>query len=456
MKKREILTDPNPILRAETENVSSFDGEIQSLIDDMIYTMRQSEGIGLAAPQVGELKKIFVAEYETPAPKGRPLGEKGEDEFPLTVLINPEIKTTSDDKQFMIEGCLSFPGKELYVKRPTEIEVAGQDRWGKKVNLKCTSLLARVLQHEKDHLDGVLMIDHIKVAKTLFIGNGTLGLPVLEKMADDPQFNILGVITAFDQKFGRKGELESTPITTLAEKLKQKVYKIKDINDAKTALMIKKLGPELIVLADFGQILSKEIISIPKYGVLNIHPSLLPKYRGPSPVVSAILNGDKRTGVTIIKLNQVVDGGDILSQIEAKIKPRETSTLLKKRLAELGSELLVETVPYYLAGEIQPVVQKDEAKTLTKQFTKAGGKLSGKESPEIIDRMVRALNPWPGVYTEVANPKGVPLGAQKVFITKSHLDKEKKLIIDAVKPEGKREMSYKEYLAGHDQLTFAD
>lgn len=440
MKKKEILTDPNPILRAETENVSSFDGEIQSLIDDMIYTMRQSEGIGLAAPQVGALKKIFVAEYETP--------EKGEDEFPLTVLINPEIKTLSDDKQFMIEGCLSFPGKELYVKRPTEIEIAGQDRWGKKINLKCGSLLARVLQHEKDHLDGVLMIDHIKVVKTLFIGNGTLGLPVLEKMADDPQFNILGVVTSLDQKSGRKGELESTPIAALAEKLKQQVYKIKNINDAKTVEIIKKLSPELIVLADFGQILSREIISIPKYGVLNIHPSLLPKYRGPSPVVSAILNGDKRSGVTIIKLNEVIDGGDILSQIEAKIKPRETATLLKKRLAELGSELLVETVPYYLAGEIQPIIQKNEAKTETVQFTKADGKLTGKESPEVIDRMVRALNPWPGVYTEVVG--------KKIFITKAHLDKEKKLIIDIVKPEGKREMSYKEYLAGHNQLTFVD
>lgn len=440
MKKREILTDPNPTLRAETENVSSFDGEVQSLIDDMIYTMRQSEGIGLAAPQVGAPKKIFVVEYETP--------EKGEDEFPLTVLINPEIKTASDDKQFMIEGCLSFPGKELYVKRPTEIEIAGLDRWGKKINLKCKSLLARVLQHEKDHLDGVLMIDHIKVARTLFIGNGTLGLATLEKMADDPQFNILGVVTSPDQKSGRKGELESPPIAALAESLKQKVYKIKNINDVKTIEAIKKLNPEIIVLADFGQILSKEIISIPKYGVLNIHPSLLPKYRGPSPVVSAILNGDKRTGVTIIKLNEVIDGGDILSQIEVKIKPRETAVALKNRLAELGSELLVETVPYYLAGEIQPVVQKDEAKTITVQFTKVDGKLSGNESPEVIDRKVRAFNPWPGVYTEVAN--------QKVFITKAHLDKEKKLVVDLVKPEGKREMTYKEYLAGHDRLTFVD
>ena len=136
-----------------------------------------------------------------------------------------------------------------------------------------------------------------------------------------------------------------------------------------------------------------------------------------------------------------------MSQLEIRIRPRETATDLKLRLAEFGADLLAETVPYYLADEIRPIVQKEEMASVTKKFSKVDGKISAGATPEQIDRMVRALNPWPGVYTEV--------NGKKIFITKSHLNKEKKLVIDAVKPEGKREMKYSEYSAGNKQLTFS-
>ena len=277
MKKREILKDPNPILRAEASDVLSFDGEIQELIDDMIYTMRNADGIGLA-PQIGVGKKIIVAEYETP--------EKSEEDFPLAVIINPKIEYTSDENlEFMIEGCLSFPGKELYIKRPKKVKVTALDRWGVEYTLEDEKLLARVLQHEIDHLNGILMIDHIKVVKTLFIGNGSLGLPALERITDDPQFELLGVYTTIDKSAGRSGELQPTLVAELAEKLNIESYKVKDINAPEIISQIKNINPELIILADFSQIISPELINIPKYGILNIHPSLLPKYRGPSPVV---------------------------------------------------------------------------------------------------------------------------------------------------------------------------
>ncbi len=437
MKKREILKDPNPILRAEAEEVAVFDGEIQELIDDMVYTMRNADGIGLAAPQVGVSKKIIVAEYETP--------EKSEEDFPLSVVINPKVELFSEDEEFMVEGCLSFPGKELYIKRPKKVKVTALDRWGKEYTLEDEKLLARVLQHEIDHLNGVLMIDHIKVVKTLFIGNGSLGLPALERMTTDPQFELIGVYTTEDRPAGRSGDLQPTLVAQLTAKLSQTIYKVADINSKDVIDQIKQLNPELIVLADFSQIISKELIDLPKYGILNIHPSLLPKYRGPSPVVSAVLNGDKKTGVSIIKLSDKIDAGDVLSQLEIKIRPRETAEQLKNRLAEFGADLLAETVPYYLADEIHPIKQIEEKASVTKKFSKLDGKITDNEAPEQIDRMVRALNPWPGVYTEI--------NGKKVFITKAHINKEKKLVIDALKPEGKREMTYKDYLAGNISLT---
>jgi len=437
MKKLQIFTDPNPILREETEKVSTFDGEFQELVDDMIYTMRSADGIGLAAPQIGIRKKIIIVEYTTT--------EKNEDEFPLKVVVNPEIEISSDDQEFMVEGCLSFPGKELYVRRPKKVIIKALDRWGKEYTIEDEKLLARVLQHEIDHLNGVLMIDHIKTLKTIFIGNGSLGIPALEKMADDPQFKIISVYTSNDQPAGRKGELKVTEVAEAAKKLQIPTSKIYDINSNEAIDNIKKLKPEIIILSDFSQILSMKLIDLPKYGVLNIHPSLLPKYRGPSPIVSAILAGEKKTGVTIIKLNEKIDAGDILSQLEIKIHPREAAERLKSRLAEFGADLLAETVPYYIAGEIQPIVQKDEKSSITKKFIKSDGEILGDETPEQIDRMVRALNPWPGVYA-IQNGK-------RIFLTRTHLDNDKKLVIEKLKPEGKKEMGYKDFLAGNAKLT---
>ena len=439
MKELEILKDPNPKLRVEAEAVNSFNGAIQELIDNMIYTMRKSDGIGMAAPQVNESKKIIIAEYETP--------EKTKDNFPLFVIVNPKIVECSKEKEFMVEGCLSFPGKELYIKRPKESEVEGFDRWGKPIKVKTSDLFCRVLLHEIDHLNGVLMIDHIKSVKTVFIGNGSLGFPILERITDDPQFDLQAVLTSINRPSGRKNLNCESLVAEEANKLKLKLYKIDKIRDSKTIKLIKEINPELIILADFGQILSKELVQLPKYGVLNIHPSLLPKYRGPSPIVSALLAGEKRTGVSIIKLDENIDSGNILSQIEIRISSRETAVNLKKKLAGLAAELLAETVPYYLAGEITPIVQDQTKATESKIITKENGKLVGNESSQKVDRMVRALYPWPGVY--------IGINKRKFFITKVHLNKEKKLIIDRVKPEGKKEMSYTDFTLGNsERLTF--
>jgi methionyl-tRNA formyltransferase len=439
MKKRKILTDPNPILRQETQMVETFDGQLQELIDDLIYTMRSSDGIGLAAPQIGEVKKIIVLEYNNK--------DDQESSFPLTVIVNPKIVEVSDEQEFAIEGCLSFPGKELYIKRSLAITVTGLDRWGKPITVRAKKLFSQALQHEIDHINGILMIDHIKVAKTIFIGNGTLGLPTIKMICQNPQYSLIAVITSVDQLAGRQRVMTQTPVAEIAQELELRVLKVRSVNEQSLINKIKKITPDLIVLADYREIIPKNIFEIPKFGVLNIHPSILPKYRGPSPVISAILNGDKKTGVSVIKINEGVDTGDILAQIETKIRSRENTILLKERLAEIGADLLAELIPYYIAGEIAPIKQKSDSASGTIKLSKDQGRLTGKEDPLTIDRMVRALNPWPGVYL-IKNNK-------RIYITKAHINKDRKLVIDTVKPEGKKVMDYQDYLRGYkEELTF--
>jgi len=441
MRKRKILTDPNPILREETQKVEIFDGELQELVDDMIYTMRNADGIGLAAPQISESKKILVVEYESENDK--------DNSFPLTVLINPEIMDISDDQKFMVEGCLSFPGKELYIKRPDEITVSGCDRWGSPLVIKAGGLFSRALQHEIDHINGILMVDHVKEIRTIFIGNGTLGLPTLDMLNSNPQYKLEAVFVSSDQLVGRKKTLTETPVAKKAKEMGIKVNKVETIKSSEIVKKIKNINPDLMILADYREIIPDNIFEIPKFGLLNIHPSILPKYRGPSPVVSAILNGDKTTGVSIIKINQGIDTGDVLAQIETKIRSRETAISLKKRLAEIGADLLAELIPYYIAGEISPIKQKDDSSSGTIKLSKDQGKLYGKESSVVIDRMVRALNPWPGVYLIKDN--------KRIYLTKVHLDKNRKLIVDKIKPEGKKEMNYQDYLRGHkEELTLGE
>lgn len=441
MKKRKILTDPNPILRQETQEVQIFDGELQELIDDMIFTMRDADGIGLAAPQIGELRKILVVEYENQNDK--------ENSFPLSVLINPKIDEISKEEEFMAEGCLSFPGKELYIKRPSVVNITACDRWGNSISFKARGLFSRAFQHEIDHINGVLMVDHVKELKTIFIGNGNLGLPTLDMLTSNPQYKLEAVFTSNDQLVGRKKIIAETEVAKKAKEIGAKIYKIETIKSPDVVKKIRNINPDIMILADYREIVPEKIFEIPKLGVLNIHPSILPKYRGPSPIVSAILNGDKTTGVSIIKINQGVDTGDVLAQIEVKIRSRETAISLKKRLAEIGADLLAELIPYYIAGEISPIKQKDDPSSGTIKLSKDRGKLSGKESSIVIDRMVRALNPWPGVYLVKDN--------KRIYLTKVHLDKNRKLVIDKIKPEGKREMNYQDYLRGNkEELTLGE
>jgi len=440
----DIKKFPDPILRAPATEVTDFSMETQNLIDNMIETLRET-GVGLAAPQVGISQKILVAELEIKNSKNKK--RKGADSFPLTVLCNPKIVKSSKEKSKMVEGCLSFPGIELLIKRPKSITVEAQDRYGKYFKLEAKGFMARVLQHEIDHLYSVLFIDRIVKTKIIFIGTGTLGVESLKLLASDPQYNIAMTITSqVDTGNGRKSNIN--PILETAKKLKLPILETKNINDPKIIEKIKRVRPELGIMADFGQIIKQEILEIPKYGIVNIHPSLLPKYRGPSPIKQTILEGDKITGISLIKTDMKMDAGEIIAQGEVKLRGTESNTVLKDYLGKVAANFLLNSIPYYLAGDLKPYPQEEESATYTRLFKKEDGCVDKKTSAVIVERKIRAFDDWPKVYTKLTNGKVIQ-------ITAAHFDKEGKLVIDRVKPESKQEIAYNDFRQGYrEELTF--
>ncbi len=437
-----IFKDKDPILREATDKVDNFDMELQDFIDNMIETMRTNKGIGLAAPQVGRSKKILVCEFEGTK-------EDKKDGFPLTVICNPEIIEKSKTCSKMVEGCLSFPGMELVVERPNKITIKGKDRYGEDIEIEAGELYAKVLQHESDHLNSTLLIDHLREMKVVFFGGGEFGLDTLELLNKDPQYIIEKVYTTKQTALTRGKKEDSNKIIEKAKKLKLDYKIVKSLKNDKIIDEIKKTKAELGIVVDFGLIIPEKVFSIPEFGVLNIHPSLLPKYRGPSPIQSTILGGDKKTGVSIIKIDQGVDSGDIIAQTEIKLKKTEAYPILKEFLAKTGASLLVNSIPYYIAGEITPKKQNHEKATFTKMFIKSDGEVGDTTLEIEVDRKVRALNPWPGVFTFA--------GKKRIKILSTHKDREEKLVIDRVQPEGKNEMTYAEYLNGRGkELTFKE
>jgi methionyl-tRNA formyltransferase len=439
--KLEIKKTTDPILRAKTEEVTDFGMEFQSFVDDMIETMRASNGVGLAAPQVNSAKKVIVLEYKAEE-------DSKFKSFPLTVICNPKIVSSSETSRNMVEGCLSFPGLEIIVKRPRDITVSGQDRFGNKLTIEAESLFSRVLQHETDHLNSVLLIDHIRKIDVVFIGTGTLGTDALEILAIDPQYKIRAVITGNSQAISRKHPEKINPIEEIAKIYNLPLIKTENINSPEIVEKIKSLKPKLGIMADFGQIISQDVISIPEFGIINIHPSLLPKHRGPSPIQQTILDGDKTTGVSLILTGTKMDAGDIISQVIIKLRGTETTTLLKPYLAEIGASLLANSIPYYLTKDLAPTPQEETKATYNRLFKKEDGFVDKDTPKEIVDRKIRAFSDWPKTFTIV--------NGKKVQLIAGHFEKDSSYTLDRVKPEGKKEMTYEDFKRGyHSELTFS-
>ncbi len=334
-----IKKEGDPVLREPTEQVVDFDFEFQTLVNNMIETMRANNGVGLAAPQVGVSKRILVCEFTAEEDSQLP-------SFPLTVLCNPRIKQASKEEVNMVEGCLSVPDREILVKRPKSVTVVAQDRYGNPIEIDAESIFARVVQHEIDHLNSTLIVDHVQELNVMFIGTGSLGEYSLRELIADTQYHVNAVITGEAKATIRGQAIETNTIAQIAHQAKIPLIRTERIRDEAIIEKIKKINPDLIVMADFGQIIPKEILNIPRFGVLNIHPSLLPRHRGPSPIQQTILDGDKMAGVSLMLTVPELDAGPVIAQTAVELIGVETSSILKDYLGELGAALLLNSLPY--------------------------------------------------------------------------------------------------------------
>ncbi len=446
--KRFIFKDPNPILREATEKVVSFDMELQETIDDMVETMRAGNGIGLAAPQIGVSKKIIVCELEQENGAKEP---KNPDSlyqpFPLTVICNPEITELSKTKRKMVEGCLSFPGFEIVVSRPKNITIKGQDRYGQPITIEAEKIFSRVLQHEFDHLNSTLFIDHLKEIDLVLFAGGDFSLKTLQYLHQDKQYNIAALVTTPQFSRVRGKEVECNNVKNVAKKMGIKIFETNSLKQSDAIEFIKNAKADIGIVVDFGLIIPEDVINIFKLGIVNIHPSLLPKYRGSAPIQNTILNGDKYAAVTLMLIDKNMDAGPILTQYKIKLKGHETYPILKDYLSELGAEILLDSLPYYITGEIIPKKQRKNNVTYTKLITKSDGEVKLSDDPTLVYRKIRAYDPWPGVY--------IMLDELRIQIISAHLDKHKRLVIERVKPAGKNEMSYQDFVNGYKkELTF--
>lgn len=237
----------------------------------------------------------------------------------------------------------------------------------------------------------------LKDYKFTFFGTPEFAAIVLEKLITVGWIPEV-VVCNPDKPAGRKKIITPPPVKLLAIEYDIKVYQPDKLEVGSWKLEISE-PVDFAIVAAYGKIIPKEILNIFPKGVIGVHPSLLPRYRGPSPIQTAILNGDAETGVSLFLMDEKIDHGQVLVNRKLKIENKETYKSLLKKLAETGAELIIETVPKWLTGEIKPVFQDDGSASYTKKFNAEDGFIDlEKDSAEIIERKIRALNPEPGVY----------------------------------------------------------
>ena len=299
----------------------------------------------------------------------------------------------------------------------------------------------------------------------VFFGTSEFAMTPLGRLIDS-KHKVLAVVTQPDRQRGRRLKVSPPPVKVLAMTRDIPVYQPPDVSGGDSAAYLRKLNADLFVVVAFGQILKKEILEIPKIYSVNIHSSLLPKYRGAAPTNRAIINGDRTSGVTVIKMNEKMDEGDIILKKEIAIDSDDTNITLSDRLATLGADALDETIELIESGRIKFIKQDGSAATFAPKLKKEDGLINWKEAAINIHNKVRGLLPWPGAYTHF---KGKALKILKTEVLESGPDKgssgevveiikhkgivvragEGRLLIKCVQIEAKRPFDTDAFLCGH-------
>lgn len=303
--------------------------------------------------------------------------------------------------------------------------------------------------------------------RVVFMGTPDFAAAALGKLVDGT-YHVVAVYTQPDKPVGRKQEVSVSPVKKLAVSNSIPVEQ-PDRFDAGAIETLKGYKPDVIVVAAYGKILPKEVLSIPGFGCLNIHGSILPRWRGASPVQNALLSGDRETGITIMLMDEGVDTGPILAQRTVPIDADDTSRTLLDRLAAVGADLLVETLPLFIRRKIDPRPQPGEGATLCQLIERDDGRILWNETAEAIWNRFRGLSPWPGIFTfwKVADGEFIRLKLTRVSLQKTDPAVRKRLgevfesgekigvqtgsgviFIEALQPSGKDEMTMRDFLNG--------
>jgi len=228
---------------------------------------------------------------------------------------------------------------------------------------------------------------------------GTPGFAVPSLEALSKQYDIVAVVTQPDRPVGRGRRMAATPVKLAAQRLGLRVMQPPTLKDDQVVTQLRALEPVVIVVVAYGEILRREVLSLPSHRCVNVHASLLPRYRGAAPIPAAILQGDRRTGVTVMLVDRAIDSGPILSQRGEPIHDDDTTASLGLRLSRVGAELLLETLPLWLSGQIEPRAQDEDAVTFAPMISKSDGLLDWSQTVRELDLRCRAYYPWPGAFT---------------------------------------------------------
>jgi methionyl-tRNA formyltransferase len=301
-------------------------------------------------------------------------------------------------------------------------------------------------------------------AKIVFMGSPEFALPSLQALAD--HYPIVGVVTQPDRPSGRGRILTPPPVKPFALDRNLPLIQPRRLRVPEAMAQLENWQPDLIVVAAFGQILKPEVLDLPPYGCVNVHASLLPRWRGAAPIQAALLNGDLQTGVTIMRMDPGIDTGPILSQQAISVHPDDTAETMGRRLANLGADLLLATLPDYLEGKLQLQSQNDSLATYAPMLKKEDGLLDFSQPAETLERKVRAFHPWPGAYTLVDGQilkiiashavttntqiqAGSRPGGRVIYLgLPAFLTSKGLLVLDRAQPAGKKSMTGEEFLRG--------
>lgn len=299
--------------------------------------------------------------------------------------------------------------------------------------------------------------------RIVFMGTPDFAVPILKALIES-RHEVAAVYTKPDEPKGRSGRLTPSPVKEFALLHGIPVVTPKSLKKPERVEKLRSFSPDAIVVAAYGLILRKEVLELPKYGCINVHASLLPKYRGAAPIQWAILNGERFSGVTIMQMNEGLDTGDILKTVEIPLDEKETAGSLFDKLSVLGAEPLLQVLDEAEAGTLHPVPQTESPTEYAKMLTKEMGKLDFSESAVVLERKIRGFSPWPSAYStlngrlfkfleaDVSEDSVSAVPGTVTAVTKDSftvVTGEGSLVVKRIQPEGKKAMTSAEYLRGN-------